>query len=526
MKKTFILSYKITKGIREYLDCYDFYWIVWDNESQRKIDKFTFTLIFPKDISGEDKIWIHQFSKGKDIVLGNKLYLEKTNVGPREDIVIRALITDKNYFYHTKYTERINEYALEKINKEESNYLFWHSFGYLLPYYVILTFLVLLVAFVILYYKYGREVDKVEINYVRDIPYDDKPFIVDIIINKGITLNGFLGTFVDLVRRGHIVVEKIENNYVLFSKEDWLLKKSKGKDELSEEEKYFMKILFAKEKNPFDMLFKLFGIKYNYYSSVGSFSEADEVDEITLSKLKMSQKNGYNIFLLWNEYLRKKLNLNAFQNTFFDNRGEILFFAFAFVLVIFNLLFLFFSNVYHFYFLVLPLIFCFLIYTTQTGMSIKKFCAFFILIWILVYTKSLAFGNYEYYFALSIFVICLFISINLYFSGVLSRMQADIFDKYVKWAGLKKFFDDFEYMKDKELESVALWEKYLVYAVVFGNSHTINKEFLKYLNNKRVQSVYSASFLSNLSSFNNAFSSSVGGRGGRGAGGGGGKGAR
>lgn len=48
-------------------------------------------------------------------------------------------------------------------------------------------------------------------------------------------------------------------------------------------------------------------------------------------------------------------------------------------------------------------------------------------------------------------------------------------EEYHKWLGLKKFMNDFGNFKERELPEIALWEKYLVYAVVFGCASKLAK---------------------------------------------------
>ena len=46
---------------------------------------------------------------------------------------------------------------------------------------------------------------------------------------------------------------------------------------------------------------------------------------------------------------------------------------------------------------------------------------------------------------------------------------------YAKWKGLKNFLNDFGTFSDKELPEIELWEKYLVYANVFGIADKVRK---------------------------------------------------
>lgn len=45
-----------------------------------------------------------------------------------------------------------------------------------------------------------------------------------------------------------------------------------------------------------------------------------------------------------------------------------------------------------------------------------------------------------------------------------------------QWAGLKNYMEDFSLLKDKEIPDLVLWEKYLVYATVFGISDKVVKQ--------------------------------------------------
>ena len=47
--------------------------------------------------------------------------------------------------------------------------------------------------------------------------------------------------------------------------------------------------------------------------------------------------------------------------------------------------------------------------------------------------------------------------------------------EYKKWKALKNFLNDFGRFHDKEVLEVTLWEKYLVYATLFGCSKKILK---------------------------------------------------
>ena len=51
-------------------------------------------------------------------------------------------------------------------------------------------------------------------------------------------------------------------------------------------------------------------------------------------------------------------------------------------------------------------------------------------------------------------------------------------EEYLKWNALKNFLNDFGNFKDKEIEEIHLWERYLVYATVFGIADKV-QEYMK-----------------------------------------------
>jgi uncharacterized membrane protein len=62
----------------------------------------------------------------------------------------------------------------------------------------------------------------------------------------------------------------------------------------------------------------------------------------------------------------------------------------------------------------------------------------------------------------------------IYFSTFIKRTKEGNED-YLRWRGLKKFINDFGKFEDRELPQIVLWEKYLVYAYVFGNAQQLSK---------------------------------------------------
>lgn len=58
-------------------------------------------------------------------------------------------------------------------------------------------------------------------------------------------------------------------------------------------------------------------------------------------------------------------------------------------------------------------------------------------------------------------------------AGRLSGLTQKGIDEKHKWEGLKKYMDDFSMIDKREVPELVLWEKYLVYATLFGNAQKV-----------------------------------------------------
>ena len=111
-------------------------------------------------------------------------------------------------------------------------------------------------------------------------------------------------------------------------------------------------------------------------------------------------------------------------------------------------------------------------------------------------------------------------------------------DESAKWKGLKKYMKEFSLLKEKEVPDIVIWEKFLVYATVFGIADKVLKQLkVVYPNieemttagnytymNAMISTNFARSFSSAVStSMSSAYSSASGSGGGFSGGGGGGR---
>ena len=85
-------------------------------------------------------------------------------------------------------------------------------------------------------------------------------------------------------------------------------------------------------------------------------------------------------------------------------------------------------------------------------------------------------SNYfEYANQFIIFITILIVPISLVYYLCAKKRSKEGNEDYHKWKALKNFMKDFGRMQEKELPEIKLWEKYLVYATVFGIANKLAK---------------------------------------------------
>lgn len=89
----------------------------------------------------------------------------------------------------------------------------------------------------------------------------------------------------------------------------------------------------------------------------------------------------------------------------------------------------------------------------------------------------LTFVLYRSYINFLIYVVIFLLSLGslIYFLSVTKKSKKGNED-YSKWMGLKRFLKDFSTMDERSLPEIALWEKYLVYAMPLGCAKKLSKD--------------------------------------------------
>lgn len=122
-------------------------------------------------------------------------------------------------------------------------------------------------------------------------------------------------------------------------------------------------------------------------------------------------------------------------------------------------------------------------------------------------------SNYfEYANPFIIFITILITPISLVYYLCAKKRSKEGNEDYHKWKALKNFMKDFGRMQEKELPEIKLWEKYLVYATVFGIANKLAKTMeikVKEFADTDFTDMYTINALNDMLKVSNVVASSV-----------------
>lgn len=122
-------------------------------------------------------------------------------------------------------------------------------------------------------------------------------------------------------------------------------------------------------------------------------------------------------------------------------------------------------------------------------------------------------SNYfEYANPFIIFITILITPISLVYYLCAKKRSKEGNEDYHKWKALKNFMKDFGRMQEKELPEIKLWEKYLVYATVFGIANKLAKTMeikVKEFADTDFTDLYTINALNDMLKVSNVVASSV-----------------
>lgn len=300
----------------------------------------------------------------------------------------------------------------------------------------------------VIYKKYKKD-PEVEFNneYYREIPDDSTPEDVSYLFDKNISDKAMSAAIMDLIRRKVITQEKIDDrNYRLILHDDI---------SLNEKDKRLIKVIFGNKS------------------------------EITTKEMKKNARLSYNTVVnYYNNYKSVALSSAIAQEFYEDNVDEksklklgswlILAILIGALLLAFNFQSMFVIGVYAFivYFIFKSI----KDFKKDVGRGVITLNLIAMAIISIAVSIYIMFANLMYRSALFGYLLLLLIVICVgVWYAIPSKKTYKGALSYKKWKALEKFLKDFGSFADKEVPEIALWEKYLVYATLFGCAKEVSK---------------------------------------------------
>jgi uncharacterized membrane protein len=374
------------------------------------------------------KYWLNPpYSAQNSSWNGNDLQVISENIPPGDFFELRAVIPKNQFAANPVNGIIINQNGLSQIEAIQNNYQ--NQINFKTSLYSILAVLLILACFLplIIYLRFGREP---KINYMaeyeRDIPTNDPPAIVNAICGPGFSkkigipdMDGFKATIMDLINRKYLLLKN----------------EPSGKEELGLSGPIFLSV--NPDRDPSTLKeFELDVLNFlKEYEENGRISMDDISAGLSDQSNALAFKDTYNN---WKDNIKNNFLTGAKMEKIFIKKGDTYLKAFGVL-----------------------------------GLAATAITFFF--------TVS---------DPIPTAILALLASISLGLVSIISLVLPEkaggrwttYGEEYdAKWHNFKKYIQDFSLIKEYPPESVAIWNKYLVYATALGAADAVRKAMELYL---------------------------------------------
>lgn len=434
-KKKYEISYTVTNVVNKYKDCEEMYWQFLSDENSMPVRNIVGTIKMPKKVIEKNnlKAWGHGPLNGKiEVVSNDTIKFSVKNLNRNKMLEIRTVNTEEMFDVDNSKIKKYRK--LDSIIEEET---IWadEANGKTGKFYLVIGIVYLVIIAIniikaIKFYKFSKRKDDgiihTNLKYFREIPREESStppeaaymyfFNKDMIDMREQQSNIIAATILNLALKKYISLDvKEEKVYVE------IVKDSEG---LNDDEKAVYNILkgTAKQENGKFQIEKINSYAKKNYTKYSEFvnkviNEARE----NIYKLKLVDKAEKRLY-------QKAKNASDLYN--------LLKWAIQFILIVFIVG-------------LLPI--CRRTYMNSLGVGYKEnFVTIFAILLPFIITLALKWK---------------FSSKTQTKIAVLTQEGAE---EQEKWKGLANYIRDFSMINERDIPSLAIWEKYLVFATAFG----------------------------------------------------------
>lgn len=465
------IEYKVKDVITKYNDYAELYWQLLGEDFGISADKITGLIMLPENANSKEdiKVWGHLETLNGTIYATdiNKIEFNVNKYRKNNMLEIRTLFPTQMI---TSASRILDEDALERVVKEETKWAEEANqrrelYNNKITAIVVTLGLILNIIFIITIIRANKNpiknqkrfVPEQEMEYFRDIPRANAtPGEAVQLINKNLTKvinsnylgNIFSAVLLNLKLKGYL---------------DFEIDKTKPKKEQ-------VSINIKKKQNTEELLSE----EKEIYNFLNQAVRKKEERVLTLKELQKIIKSNPQKIQRLAEQIGKDIYSSLKKQKLLDEK-QIKAYNSALAIIIFEILFL-----------ISFLIFDFAI-IKEFNVLIKAIMSITTVLGIISIAKKIGIVR----------------KINQFTQKGVNEIKA--------WKCLKKYMEDFSLLEEKEIPSIVVWEKFLVYATAYGISKKVLKQLkLVYPNFEEITGTdYSMMYLMLNTDFNNTFSSAI-----------------
>ena len=351
----------------------------------------------------------------------NVLQVTSTSIPSGQYFEVRMVIPKNQFLADPINANRINQNGLDSIIKIQNDYQ--NSLNFKTNLYHILSVLMLLALFIplIIYLRYGRE-PKIgyKAEYERDIPTNDSPAIVNAICGSGLSkkigkpdMDGFKATIMDLINRKYLLLEKENSDNEGYGVDSSMFLRINSEMDSSQLEEFELDVMnFLK-----------------VFEDEGLISMDRISNDLSNPEIANTFKNTYNN---WTDHIKSKFLDEEELKKFFNRKGDTLLKTFG-------------------------------------GLSLVLAAGVFIF----TITDSLPAAKIALLMSIILGLVAI---ISIILPEKIAGQWTTYGEEYdAKWHNFKRYIKDFSLIKEYPPESIAIWNKYLVYATALGSAEAVKK---------------------------------------------------
>ncbi|NYZ78463.1 DUF2207 domain-containing protein [Candidatus Micrarchaeota archaeon] len=469
-KRTFVIVYTLKNAVVSYDDAYEFYWKLWGEQWDAVVEKLEAKIVFPRALYSGSQVWLHPALDATYNLQGDSLEIQANGIPSYTFLEFRVLFNKEALA--GGFARVVSGSGYNKVESEENFNEFVYAASEYLWLWPIAVFLALAFGFYHYYNKYGREPRKAQVRKERDFLYDDRTWEVEYLLTQSTSVASMTASLLDLARRGHVKIEKTKSTGLIFKKDDYLLSKARGKDSLHEFEKWLIGEVFQKD---------------------GGSCDSIKTSEIAVEH----SRDSTSMASQWSSMTKKEIEGECgFAQKLLDKTGKIMFNKLQISLILLTLLaslFISANALVNGFIGKTVLVIAFFVALVLAVSAGRKFLgktpssgnssyspgttvvATFGAGMVMLFTSIPFFVIPSIAFYAALLVNVLFAVIDYKFKFTLTRFTEEGEKHYEAWRGLHSFLDEVPTFKRKTPPEIVLWEKYLVYAVIFGNADRVAK---------------------------------------------------